>query len=427
MQGARAGPPTYSRGGHTRPRCASARRPPQGPRRRPPRLDRAPARAGPDPRAPVVDRRRPDVPGGTEAYVARVADRGRPRDPQAHAADRRRGARDHDAPSRRRGRLRRLRAPRSSTGRCCSSGSARRCGDLGLPPGGAARSSADVGGARVAPGRRPWAADRGGEGPVARRVRRDGMGGPGRPCAERDGRARAGLRRAARRRSRRRARPPRPRRRTRGTRWRAGDEFVLIDPDGLLAEPEYDLGVIIREDPVEELGDDLHARPRGSRRAPGSTRRRSGSGAWSSGSRPASCASRPACSPRARSSSPRPTGSPRGPSCATLPRSRGVRARRGRRASASAAAKAEQVRQAPGGGLAGGGRTTSGARRSGDGEREDAGVEHARRIDARPLGRRDPPVAGRMSEPDVAGKPVGREISSTSARKVHRIAPYLTE
>jgi streptomycin 6-kinase len=33
------------------------------------------------------------------------------------------------------------------------------------------------------------------------------------------------------------------------------EEFVLIDPDGLLAEPEYDLGVIIREDPV---GGDPH-------------------------------------------------------------------------------------------------------------------------------------------------------------------------
>lgn len=32
----------------------------------------------------------------------------------------------------------------------------------------------------------------------------------------------------------------------------AGDgEFKLVDPDGLLAEPEYDLGVIMREDPVE--------------------------------------------------------------------------------------------------------------------------------------------------------------------------------
>jgi len=27
--------------------------------------------------------------------------------------------------------------------------------------------------------------------------------------------------------------------------------FKLIDPDGLLAEAEYDLGIITREDPVE--------------------------------------------------------------------------------------------------------------------------------------------------------------------------------
>lgn len=32
----------------------------------------------------------------------------------------------------------------------------------------------------------------------------------------------------------------------------AGDgSFKLVDPDGLLAEPEYDLGIIMREDPVE--------------------------------------------------------------------------------------------------------------------------------------------------------------------------------
>ena len=31
----------------------------------------------------------------------------------------------------------------------------------------------------------------------------------------------------------------------------AGEGCRLIDPDGLLAEPEYDLGVIIREDPVD--------------------------------------------------------------------------------------------------------------------------------------------------------------------------------
>ena len=36
----------------------------------------------------------------------------------------------------------------------------------------------------------------------------------------------------------------------------AADGFKLVDPDGLLAEPEYDLGVIMREDPLE-LGDPL--------------------------------------------------------------------------------------------------------------------------------------------------------------------------
>ena len=34
---------------------------------------------------------------------------------------------------------------------------------------------------------------------------------------------------------------------------RSGRGFALVDPDGLLAEPEYDLGVIMREDPVELL------------------------------------------------------------------------------------------------------------------------------------------------------------------------------
>lgn len=36
--------------------------------------------------------------------------------------------------------------------------------------------------------------------------------------------------------------------------WNAlqkGVGFALVDPDGLLAEPEYDLGVLMREDPVE--------------------------------------------------------------------------------------------------------------------------------------------------------------------------------
>lgn len=40
--------------------------------------------------------------------------------------------------------------------------------------------------------------------------------------------------------------------------WNAlssGDGFKLVDPDGLLAEPEYDLGIIMREDPQELLQD----------------------------------------------------------------------------------------------------------------------------------------------------------------------------
>lgn len=36
---------------------------------------------------------------------------------------------------------------------------------------------------------------------------------------------------------------------------RAGDGYKLVDPDGLLAEPEYDLGIIMREDPSELDGD----------------------------------------------------------------------------------------------------------------------------------------------------------------------------
>jgi len=39
----------------------------------------------------------------------------------------------------------------------------------------------------------------------------------------------------------------------------AGEEFKLVDPDGLLAEPEYDLGIIMREDPLDR---DLKTRAR---------------------------------------------------------------------------------------------------------------------------------------------------------------------
>jgi len=37
---------------------------------------------------------------------------------------------------------------------------------------------------------------------------------------------------------------------------RSADGFALVDPDGLLAEPEYDLGVILREERVD--GSDPH-------------------------------------------------------------------------------------------------------------------------------------------------------------------------
>jgi streptomycin 6-kinase len=42
----------------------------------------------------------------------------------------------------------------------------------------------------------------------------------------------------------------------------AGAEFKLIDPDGLLAEAEYDLGILMREDPVELMDGDPMARAR---------------------------------------------------------------------------------------------------------------------------------------------------------------------
>ncbi len=39
----------------------------------------------------------------------------------------------------------------------------------------------------------------------------------------------------------------------------SGDGFKLVDPDGLLAEAEYDLGVVLREDPDEPLAADTMA------------------------------------------------------------------------------------------------------------------------------------------------------------------------
>jgi len=47
--------------------------------------------------------------------------------------------------------------------------------------------------------------------------------------------------------------------------WNAlesNDGFKLVDPDGLLSEPEYDLGILMREDPRELLHGDAHERAR---------------------------------------------------------------------------------------------------------------------------------------------------------------------
>ena len=47
--------------------------------------------------------------------------------------------------------------------------------------------------------------------------------------------------------------------------WNAlesADGFRLVDPDGLLAEAEYDLGILMREDPVELLDGDPRERAR---------------------------------------------------------------------------------------------------------------------------------------------------------------------
>ena len=42
----------------------------------------------------------------------------------------------------------------------------------------------------------------------------------------------------------------------------AEDGFKLVDPDGLLAEAEYDLGILMREDPLEPCDGDPHERAR---------------------------------------------------------------------------------------------------------------------------------------------------------------------
>jgi streptomycin 6-kinase len=40
----------------------------------------------------------------------------------------------------------------------------------------------------------------------------------------------------------------------------AGAGFKLVDPDGLLAEAEYDLGILMREDPLELMAGDPRTR-----------------------------------------------------------------------------------------------------------------------------------------------------------------------
>ena len=42
----------------------------------------------------------------------------------------------------------------------------------------------------------------------------------------------------------------------------AHDGFKLVDPDGLLAEPEYDMGIVMREDPIDLLDGDARERAR---------------------------------------------------------------------------------------------------------------------------------------------------------------------
>ena len=86
--------------------------------------------------------------------------------------------------------------------------------------------------------------------------------------------------------------------------------FKLIDPVGLLAEAEYDLGVLMRGDPVELLGGDPSTGPAGWPPARGSISSPYGSGAWSSGCRPDCSVPASTCSPSAATRWRRPRPSP---------------------------------------------------------------------------------------------------------------------
>ena len=82
-----------------------------------------------------------------------------------------------------------------------------------------------------------------------------------------------------------------------GTRWESGDSFKLVDPDGLLADAEYDLGIIMREDPVELMQGDPHERARWLAASNGSRRDRDlGMGCGRTGVDRVCCVRRSTCS-----------------------------------------------------------------------------------------------------------------------------------
>lgn len=86
----------------------------------------------------------------------------------------------------------------------------------------------------------------------------------------------------------------------------------LVDPDGLLAEAEYDLGILMREDPIELLDDcDPRARARWLAARTGLDVEAIWEWGSSSGCPPGCCAPRSACSRWDTRCSPSPRCSPR--------------------------------------------------------------------------------------------------------------------
>ena len=84
---------------------------------------------------------------------------------------------------------------------------------------------------------------------------------------------------------------------TRSAPLRCAPGYKLVDPDGLVAEPEYDLGIVMREDPVELLAGVQGSVRTARRPVRGWTPPPSGSGGWSSASPPACWARRWGCNP----------------------------------------------------------------------------------------------------------------------------------